>query len=928
MDLDFKLYKNEKIVNEMSFGNLDKIDLTEINIQKCCILIKRFLNFKYKKITSPEQLSDLLADSAKKFKVMLREYTDSHIDSDYYNKLFGNKGLFNLIKDTLIDKIDHDEFIDAYVQTITYGIFLARLNSTKEINKQDSFKNIPDSMGVVKELFQTIEIPDIPENISFIIDQLIKIVNNIDIKILREKLSLENVENVHDYKDPYVYFYENFLTKYDPIKRKSMGVYYTPLPIVDFIINNLDYILKKNLNKKGFKDNSVVSLDFATGTGTFLVEAFKKVIKETKSELKDKTISEHLLKNFFGFEYLIAPYAIAHMKLSQYIKEEGYKMNEKDHIRVLLSDTLDDTHHKIWENFKELSYEGNYALRVKDKIPVLVIMGNPPYSIHSKNNKQWILKKLELYKENLNEKKINLNDDYIKFIRFAQWKIEKTGKGALGVIVNNSFLSGITHRIMRKKLMESFDEIYIIDLNGKSDKGGDGENVFDIRRLGVCVCFFIKNSIKNKCQVYYFSCKDNNINSRIEKFNFLNNNMIDVLKSKGTLKKINALEPNYYFYSYNDKKEEEYRGYLKLTDIFPLAGCGVKTDRDKLFIDKSFEELDERIKKLLSRDYDEKFKDKYNVNDSSSYKITKRIGEIKYSRDNILNYSYRLFDDRYIYYQQGLTSRPANEVMKYMVDKKNVALVYSRQVAEDNWNHIFIVDKISDICLDSLKTKESNYYIPMKITGKNKNNQNKLVKNSDKYNELFKKYSDYNINLDTYISILNQYNRKSITPENIFFYVYGLLNSNIYKNVYREFLIQDVPRVYFIDSFESFNKISLLGERLARLHLKGSIGKKICLKRKDKNSKSHIGIIKHEIKYERERKRLWINKEEYFENIDPISWEYKIGSFKVLDKWLKDLKGNEFTEELISRFSSIVLTLDESFKIINQIDIILKDKFQ
>jgi len=310
-------------------------------------------------------------------------------------------------------------------------------------------------MGILRDLFKTIDIEDIPDNIDWIIEEIIDILNRVNRENIKNNLSFSKI---YDYEDPYVYFYENFLGDYDKKKRKSKGVYYTSIPVVKFIVDSIDYLIHQNFNSEGLKGYNVKVLDFATGTGTFLLEAFMKALENIDEGMKQGFISERLLKNFYGFEYLIAPYTIAHLKLSQYLKENGYSLKSDERLKIYLTDTLDNSAHHGISYFQKMTQEGEDANKIKLEENVLVLMGNPPYSSESKNNKEWILKLSETYKKGLNEKNIKpLNDDYIKFIRYAHWKIEKQGKGIVGIMSNNSYLDGIVHKLMRKELLNTFD---------------------------------------------------------------------------------------------------------------------------------------------------------------------------------------------------------------------------------------------------------------------------------------------------------------------------------------------------------------------------------------------------------------------------------------------------------------------------------------
>ena len=342
---------------------------------------------------------------------------------------------------------------------------------------------------------------------------------------ISEILSVADINKIlHQYfhegkgKDPIVHFYETFLSEYDPKTREMRGVYYTPEPVVSYIVRSLHSILKEQFKRPdGLASNTVTVLDPAAGTLTFLAESAKLAVDEFVSKYgeggKENFIKEHILKNFYAFELMMAPYAVGHLKMSFLLEELGYRLQKDDRVKLYLTNTLEMEELAQTElpGMVSLSEESHLAGKVKKEQPILVILGNPPYSVSSVNKSDFIEQEMELYKEDVREEKNiqPLSDDYIKFIRFAHWKIDRDGKGIIGMITNNSYLSGLIHRGMRKRLLDSFDEIYILNLHGNSrigEKCPDGskdENVFDIQQ-GVSIVLFIKKEQKGKaCKVFY-----------------------------------------------------------------------------------------------------------------------------------------------------------------------------------------------------------------------------------------------------------------------------------------------------------------------------------------------------------------------------------------------------------------------------------------
>jgi len=431
-------------------------------------------------------------------------------------------GFYDAFREYLIHDLSHEEFADLYSQTLSYGLFSARMQSENGFNRKQAFNNIPHTIGILRDMFQFISLGDVPRQMELTIDDISEVLASADVKNILHQYYHEGKG-----KDPVVHFYETFLAEYDPKTRERRGVYYTPESAVSYIVHSLHIMLKEKFNKPdGFADESVTVLDPAAGTLTFLAEAAKLAVEEYVTKYGDggrqEFIRNHVLKNFYAFELMMAPYAIGHLKMSFLLEELGYRMHEDDRFKLYLTNTLE------MEEFLKtpipgiasLSEESHLAGEVKKEKPILVILGNPPYQGHSVNAsyksvvmnikgkektkkiKTWIGDRIDDYKvvdgRHLDEKNPKwLQDDYVKFIRFAQWKIDQAGEGIVGMITNHSYLDNPTFRGMRQSLMNSFNEIYVLDLHGNSLKketcpdGSKDKNVFDIRQ-GVAILFMIK----------------------------------------------------------------------------------------------------------------------------------------------------------------------------------------------------------------------------------------------------------------------------------------------------------------------------------------------------------------------------------------------------------------------------------------------------
>jgi type I restriction-modification system DNA methylase subunit len=510
---EFRLYREGHLIDKVQIARpyvihkLGTIPPVEKE-QEFYNLLERFFAFSLPKTFTAKTLAVELAKRTRflKEQVIVEELKEE----ERIGKGF-ILGFYKAFSKYLISGLTKEDFADLYSQTITYGLFAARTRTENGFNRKLAYDRIPRTIGILRDVFKFISLGDLPQQMEWIIDDISEVLAVTDVyKILDEYFSK------HKGKDPIVHFYETFLAEYDPKTREKRGVYYTPEPVVSYIVRSLHHILKEHFNKKdGFASQSVTVLDPAAGTLTFLAEAAKLAVEEFTSKYgegaKENFIKEHILKNFYAFELMMAPYAVGHLKMSFLLEELGYRLRAEDRFKLYLTNTLEMEELAQTElpGMASLSEESHLAGRVKKEKPILVILGNPPYSGISANKNLWIDKLLKedtdgiqsYYKidgEPLGEKNPKwLQDDYVKFIRFAQWKINQIGEGVLGFITNHSYLDNPTFRGMRQSLMQSFDEIYLLDLHGNSLKkekcpdGSKDQNVFDIQQ-GVAIALFVK----------------------------------------------------------------------------------------------------------------------------------------------------------------------------------------------------------------------------------------------------------------------------------------------------------------------------------------------------------------------------------------------------------------------------------------------------
>lgn len=925
---DFIHIRNSQVVKRerLFYGTDSKLDPQKI--EKVKELLVSFFMVEPETISKPQKLSQLLAIRARQFNHDLKEWLQNNKEGEFSSRL---NSLYELIKITLISELPFDEFIDSYVQTLTYSLFLAKLNSG-EAKIDKTHLEIPNSFKVIKELYKTIDVEEIPDHISWIIDEIVDILNHIDPEF-RSKISYKTVGN-QDFEDPYIYFYEDFLSEYDKSKRKAKGVYYTPIPVVRFIVRSIQEILERDFGES-LGSEKVNVLDFACGTGTFLLEAIQIALEGKSESTKQDYIRKRILPNFFGFEYLVAPYTVAHLKLSQYLKDNGFEMSGNERLGVYLTDTLDDQ--KPVENsmFAKISGEGREANIIKTEKPIWVVMGNPPYSNYSRNNKGFILELIKEYKKNLNEKKLNLNDDYIKFLRFAQCKIEgttysyektdKTGQGdkrsanieghlkgkgcgIVGVITNNSYLDGITHRQMRNSLLGTFDKVYIVNLHGSTLKGEGDQNVFDIM-TGVSIVLFVKlPKSPAKKEVFYYSTLEQGINSRDKKYEFLNKNSIGTIGD--LFKPLMPTEPDWWFVEKDRSLEVGYKQFFGLKEVFIDYSSGIESGRDNLVIDCSKDVLKNRLNEVLSNKDDKQLREKYDLYDTSGWTLQRFMKSKIITIDNdIRNIYYRPFDIRWILYGKYSLKRDRYEIMKNLLSNTNISLITTRLLSGQEFRHVIVSDCIIDRDPLSSKVSERSYCFPLYLY------ENQLQQVGSTVAEYVK---IPNFKQDFLTFIKEKYNEE-FSPEQILGYIYAVLHCPTYRKKYFEFLKVDFPRIPFLDR-QYFDQLSKLGQELIDHHLL-----KIHYPQKELSHLEPSGSNKIE-KPEWVDGKMKINASQYFTGISKEVWEFEIGGYKVLQHYLKDRKNRtiDYDEEL--HIGKTARSLEETIRLMKEIENIAGDQ--
>ncbi|MFP5993773.1 type ISP restriction/modification enzyme [Helicobacter pylori] len=901
---------------------------------------KGFFNYESAPITNAKDFATHLSVPTKYLKDALIQYQkDEQVSS-----------IFKNFKEYLYEELSFEDFSDAFAQTLTYSLFLAKLNHPCEkINLDNVRSSIPKNFAVIREMADFLKKLDAIKEIQWLLNEILSLINHVDMDSI--------IKDLNDDKDPYLHFYETFLSAYDPKLREKKGVYYTPDSVVKFIINALDSLLKTRFKdaplglKSALDNENIKLLDFATGTGTFLLEAFRKALEVRKTSDGGTSTKEdkyqNLLKQFYGFEYLIAPYAIAHLNLSQAFKEEFKKpLKENDALQIILTNTLIQPSEIV--AYRGLSpifeKELKSAQEIKRNENILIITGNPPYSGASSNEGlfewevkatygiepefqtieveknakltdkiQTLLNNIQKQKESGNNndlkklKKLHskyklqkeknpkwLLDDYVKFMRFAQNKIESLGHGLFGFISNNAFLDNPTFRGLRRSLLECYDELYILNLHGNARKkeetpqGTKDENVFNIMQ-GVSINLFVKKAQTTKQKIHYYDV----YGQRAEKYAFLAQNDLNSIEWL----ELTPRAPFYLLLPLKTPLLEEYEQGFSVQDMFQVGGTGICSKRDHVVFHKDKGSLLKLLKDFSTLEPSELHR-KYDIEDTEGWKLGRAIENVKKNQHELEKYivscQYRPFDYRWTYYTDkscGFLARPVYDVFKHMLPppppqqnpktpnqtRKNVALNTPRQLKNNDksWTQCFISSSINDQGLSSGGNGAGVNYPLYQFRDPN-------------YTENF---------TPEFRSFIDKHYNHSFEPLEVLGYIYALLYSPNYRKRYEEFLKADYPKILFTNNKDLFMVLSLLGIELIGLHV---LNKESLNHSFEKLKDATIGescykeernpTISKKPSYNEPEQRLYINHSAYFRGVSEEIYHYMIGGYGVLDKYLKSHK--------------------------------------
>ncbi|QHV99404.1 type ISP restriction/modification enzyme [Spirosoma endbachense] len=961
--LNFYLYRDGQFVVKVIIADITGSGIKALpeNFDKFSNLINDFCGYVGQTIKSSKKLAEMMAGKAK----LLSEIIENSITGDEINE--ANSTLqqqFEGLKDVLIHDITPKGFADVYAQTIAYGMLAARFHDATlpTFSRQEAAELIPKSNPFLRKLFGYIAGPEIDDRIKWIVDSLAEIFLACNVVEI-----FKNYGKSTKMEDPIIHFYETFLSEYDPSLRKERGVWYTPAPVVSFIVRAVDDVLKTEFGlPSGLADTSkttikvktavkatgdlrsklkevyidrevhkVQILDPATGTGTFLAEVVKHIYKKYKGQkgIWSSYVESQLLPRLNGFELLMASYAMAHLQLDLLLAETGYKPIISQRLKIYLTNSLEEDHPDTGTLFAHwLSTEANEANHIKRDTPVMCILGNPPYNGESKNKGEWIMKLMEDYKkepggrEKLKERNSKwLNDDYVKFIRYGQYYIEKNGSGVLAFINPHGFLDNSTFRGMRWSLLKTYDKIYTIDLHGNSNKkevSEDGTldmNLFNIQQ-GTSINIFIKTGNKKDNELgKVFHC--DLYGKRDFKFDFLDNNSLTTIPYK----EIPTKAPMYYMVQRDTDVEKEYENGFKINNLFNFNKAGIVTARDEFTIQISKEEVEKVIKKFLELD-DEQARTYFKLGkDVEDWKVNLARKDLKESGvdfNNIVKITYRPFEDRYTYYtgkSKGFHCRPRGEVMRHMFKKDNIALICPKQLSDNESPGAFITRNIAGH--KTYSAYNINNIFPLYLYPESKDEINFIKAssrilnlNTDIIAKIAKDLNLYFIEDDNLAANLPQGYQDIFYPLDILDYIYAIMHSFTYTGKYKEFLQTSFPIIPYPKDRKTFKDLAGLGRTIRQLHLLESPLVEDLITEYPVDGSNVIENIKYE------DGNVFINETQYFSHIPQVAWDSYIGGYQPAQKWLKDRKDRKLDFDDILHYQKIIVALTETDRIMTEID--------
>jgi predicted helicase len=947
--LEFRLYRNGELVQSARLAKWQKNGALKADpegIEQTERLLKWFIESDIPTIASPRELAQRMAQMARMTRDLISQAFLQEADRGELHAQF--EGFRRVL---LGEDLTPDQFADMYAQTICYGLFAARCNHVgATFTRQGAAYDLPKTNPFLRKLFQSIAGADLDERISWAVDDLADLLAKADMGAV-----LADFGKATRQEDPVVHFYETFLAAYDPALRQSRGVYYTPEPVVSYIVRSVDAILKRDFDlPAGLADNSKVSikrrtgkrdkkgeaqfetvqthrvqiLDPATGTGTFLYSVIAQIRESFAGNagMWPGYVAEHLLPRIYGFELLMAPYSVAHMKLGLQLKDSGYDFASDERLRVYLTNTLEKAHELTGLPLftQWLAEEATQAGDIKQTAPIMVVLGNPPYSGHSANTGEWIAgllrgtdsltgQKTGSYFEAdgaaLGERNPKwLNDDYVKFIRFSQWRIEQTGYGVLAFVTNHGYLDNPTFRGMRQSLMQTFDDIYLLDLHGNTKKkekapdGGKDENVFDIQQ-GVSIGIFVKRPpLAGRKPTAKRVLQADLHGTRASKYAWLAE--YDILKTQWI--KLTPQSPAYLFAAQNAQLLQEYEKGWKITEAMPVNVLGFQSHRDGFAVDFERSKLLDRLNQMRDINVDDDtFAEKYELTNNRDWQLKSARSRIR-SLDNWHNFlvkcSYRPFDERWCYFDEAAMDYPRRELKEHVLQKTNLCLNFTRVTNNTEWRNALVSSHVAPAVY--VEIKEGSTIAPLWLYPTEKRD---LLDE-----ELTGKRPNFAPEFLQHVKDQLEPHVVGITPEALFAYIYAVLYSNGYRSRYVELLKRNFPRIPITKNRMRFDQLAALGERLIAAHLMTVHGTHTCT--------YPIAGSNRVDKVSFDAGRISINAEQYFDGVPAEVWNYHIGGYQVAHKWLKDRKGRLLSFADLQHYQHVISALADTIVLQAEID--------
>ena len=905
--VEFRLYTGGALRASAKFSGTEAGTAGE-SASSVAALLERFLGARPMPIETPAVLAKHLARRTRELQTQIAA-TLTDKESDVYR-------MFSAFKATLLSTLSPSDFADMYAQTLAYGLFAARctLPNATNFSRLTAYDALPRSNPFLRQLFHLVASPTLDENVTYILDELAHLLQNVSTTMLRTAFATKT----HS-EDPVIHFYESFLAAYAPRRRVERGVYYTPPQVISYIVRSVDTLLKTQLKKQdGLADDATLILDPATGTGGFLLAVLSHIreyVTETYGSGEwARYVNGELVQRLFGFELLVAPYTIAHLKMSLFLQTQGWGSRDNERLSIYLTNTLEEPVEKERFAFAGfISDESNAAVSVKRDAPLLAIVGNPPYTEASPNPSRvngeltFIGRLIEDYK-NIDGEHLKtqgaLQADYVKFIRWAQWKIKQAGEGVIGYIVSNGFLDGTDFRGMRQRLMNSFNALYLFNLHGSSlikeaiPEGKKNENVFNIQQ-GVAILLCVKERDNaDMAKVFYADLWG----SRAEKYQTLAESSVQ--STQWT--ELQPTSPGYLFVPQDTEQRAAYEEGWKVTDIFHVHSAGIITARDKFTIHRTPAAVRDTVTDFVVLSAEEA-RAKYQLRrDTTSWRIAAAQADLRNHPDienHIEAIRYRPFDTRFTYYtgkSQGFHNTPSRKTMRHLL-VDNLALCVCFGVTSPAWKHVFITDRITVNSGLSTRGSEGTHVFPLYLYP----TPETLELTSERSPNLKPAFLD---------ALSEKLGTAQITPEAILGYLYAVLHSPAYRERYYDFLKYDFPRIPMPTDVDMFRQLSELGSALIDMHLLRNVPIEPSRHRFEGEGEGIISKIRYE------EGNIWINRTQRFTDVPQAVWEFEVGAYQVCEKWLKDRRGEALSRAEMQHYRGILVAIAETLSVMGELD--------